>query len=389
MRLAVVSLMGGLPWGGSEALWPALASYALEQGDEVFVSVYDWGYLHEKVKCLQSKGATIHTRKRFNADAGLIERIGRFVKARRPSLNKDYQPIIDFKPGVVFINQGDSFDLAIHHKPLYKLLQENGIAYSFVCHNHDQYSFIPPKEIYPGAVEVFQNAKQVYFVSHRQWQLTERRLAQKISNGQFTWNPLNIAIPEKPLEWPAKDTAYFAMVASLGGTKGHDTAFEVLSAENWRQRPWHLNLYGTGYGEEYLRALAKFYGIERSVSFHGHVSDMLSVWKQNHLLLIPSAGEGLPISLVEAMVCGRPAVVTDVGGNRELVTEGKTGFVAPSPTTEYFTLAMERAWSKKAEWQQVGEAAFQFVNGIVEREPHKLLYTQLTKINSGHKYTYI
>ena len=53
MRIAFVSLMGGLPWGGSEALWHAMATHALKQGDEVIVSVYDWGVVHEKIKLMQ------------------------------------------------------------------------------------------------------------------------------------------------------------------------------------------------------------------------------------------------------------------------------------------------------------------------------------------------
>lgn len=53
MKLAIVSLMGGAPWGGSEALWHSLAMFALDQGDEVFVSVYDWGMVQEKITQLQ------------------------------------------------------------------------------------------------------------------------------------------------------------------------------------------------------------------------------------------------------------------------------------------------------------------------------------------------
>lgn len=379
MRLAIVSLMGGLRWGGSEALWYALAEHALGQGNEVLVSIYDWGELHEKAKCLQEKGATIQTRKRYNANAALIHRIGRFIKKRNPSLDKDYQAIIDFNPDVVFISQGDSFDLAIHHKPLYRLLLKNSIAYSFVCHNHEQYGFIPPQEIYPGAVEVFQNAKQVYFVSNRHWKLTERRVAQKIENGVVTWNPLNIKFQEKPLDWPREEVACFAMVANLGGPKGQDTTFEVLSAENWRERPWRLNLYGAGYGKKYLQDLAVFYGIEQKVSFHGHVNDIQGVWQANHLLLVPSAAEGLPISLVEAMVCGRPAVVTDVGGNCEVVVENESGFVSPSPTTLSFASAMERAWEQKHRWKEMGQHSFAKIQSVYEPNPHHKIYDRLLK----------
>ena len=369
--------MGGLPWGGSEALWHAIAIHALQQGDEVFVSVYDWGTPHEKIKSLQEKGAIIHFRKRYNAHAGTLEKIKRFVQNRKPALNKDYQSIIDFNPETVFISQGDSFDLSIHHRAFYLLLRQNNISYSFVCHNHEQYSFIPPKEIYPEAQEIFKNAKQVYFVSHRQWKLTERRLAMKITNGQFTWNPLNVEIPNAPLKWQKMEPVNMAIVGNLCGSKGHDTALEVLSAKEWKDRKWQLNIYGQGEGKKYLEELAVFYGIDDKVNFYGHVESIIKVWETNHLLLIPSAGEGLPISLVEAMACGRAAVVTDVGGNTEIIEENISGFIANSPTVTSFANALERAWKNKNQWEKMGIAAFEKIYNTVVTEPHIKIYDLL------------
>lgn len=377
MRIAIVSLMGGLPWGGSEALWYAVATHAIDQGDEVFVSVYDWGSPNQKIKYLQQSGVKINFRKRFNAEASTFEKIVRFVKNRKPALNKDYQSIVDFKPDTVFISQGDSFDLAIHHIALYTLLRNNNIPYSFICHNHEQFGFIPPKEIYPGALEIFKNAEHVFFVSNRQWQLTERRLASKITNGVITWNPLSIVVPDAALLWPDDETAQMAIVANIAGSKGHDTAFEVLSSPEWKQRKWILNIYGNGEGIAYLKDLTFFYAIADKIKFHGHVADIVEVWQKNHLLLIPSAGEGLPISLVEAMACGRAAAVTDVGGNTELITQNKTGFIAVSPTTEAFAAVMENAWKEKENWEQLGKNAFNKINAVLEKEPGKKIYEVL------------
>jgi len=381
MRLGIVSLMGGLPWGGSEALWYSIALHALQQGDEVFVSVYDWGKTHKKLDYLKQKGAVIHYRKRYKPEVGTLGKIKRFILHRRPSLNKDYQSLIDFKPKCILISQGDSFDLAIHHRPLYSLIRQHKIDYSFICHSHVQYSFISPKEIYPGALEIFQNARHVFFVSRRQWALTERRLATKILNGQFTWNPLNVNTPELSLPWPDEQKVQMAIVGNLSGTKGHDTALEVLSAPQWEQRNWVLNIYGEGEGKIYLEELAKFYAISDKVFFHGHVGDILRVWKQNHLLLLPSAGEGLPISLVEAMVCGRVAVATDVGGNAELLNDEYNGFLAVSPTTHAFSNALERSWVVKNDWEQIGTNAFNNIKTILDTKPQVTIY----ELMSGKK----
>jgi glycosyltransferase involved in cell wall biosynthesis len=70
-----------------------------------------------------------------------------------------------------------------------------------------------------------------------------------------------------------------------------------------------------------------------------------------------SVAEGKPLALTEAMVCGRPAVVTDVGGNAELIRDGVTGFVAASPTVPAISDALERAWTSRARWPDMGRAA--------------------------------
>ena len=72
------------------------------------------------------------------------------------------------------------------------------------------------------------------------------------------------------------------------------------------------------------------------------------------MLLMPSRGEGTPLALLEASYCKRAAVVTDVGGNAEIVTDEHNGFVADAPTVRSFSNALESAWKQKDNWEQMG-----------------------------------
>ena len=85
----------------------------------------------------------------------------------------------------------------------------------------------------------------------------------------------------------------------------------------------------------------------KSLHFHGHVSDVRGIWEQNHLLVLPSRYEGVHLSVVEAMWCVRPAVVTDVGHTDEPCLDNKTGFVAPAATVSSFGNALELAWERR------------------------------------------
>jgi glycosyltransferase involved in cell wall biosynthesis len=73
--------------------------------------------------------------------------------------------------------------------------------------------------------------------------------------------------------------------------------------------------------------------------------------------VLPSRHEGLPLSLVEAMLAGRPTIATDAGGIAELLTDNETGFLAAAPTVAAFSDALERAWAARARWPQLGATA--------------------------------
>ena len=365
MKKAYISLMGGLPWGGSEAYWSAQAFQDLEQGHQVLASVYNWGKdTHPKIKELQKKGAELHLRERFSHDVSLPKKIKRFVQNRISPLNTNWDTLLNVKPDEVIINQGSNIDLVVHHFDLFEKLKHNKIPFSLICHSHAQYSFLPQENIYPRGQDVFSNAKAIFFVSQRQKQLTERMLCLNLNNAHIFQNPPNLK-ESKQLPYPETHTHQMAIVGALVSGKGHDTLFEVLSQNHWKNRNWQLNIYGKGYGLNYLQDLSHYYNIKDNVIFHGHVGSATEIWEHNHILLIPSDGEGLPISLVEAAISGRTAVVTDVGGNTEIIEDNETGFVACAPTPHSFSEALERAWKRKDEWEEKGKELYQRVKSKI------------------------
>ncbi len=377
MKIAFISL--GAPWGGSEVLWSKTAGLALEQGHDVFVSVYRFDKVPDSINILKEMGAVIHFREKYNPDQLLLKKIKSYIKTHCFNKTKVYSELWKFNPNNIFISQGSSFALLVHHYGLFEDIRKHKVQYSIICHSHSQYSSIPDKNIYPRGKELFLKANYVFFVSNRQKSLIERSLCTKLENAMITWNPLNLK-EKKYLNWSEMKTAQFAMVGDLAANKGHDTLFEILSHKEWQSRDWHLNIYGKGYGRKYLENLANFLNIREKVSFHGYVNEIETVWKNNHILLIPSAGEGLPISLCEAMVCGRPAVVTDVGGNSEVIEENKTGFIAEAPTVISFSKALEKAWKIKVNWEKMGKKSSEFAMTNIDLSPEKKVLKRLLKI---------
>lgn len=97
-----------------------------------------------------------------------------------------------------------------------------------------------------------------------------------------------------------------------------------------RQPDWHLDIYGGGELENRVGQEIHRLGIEQSVSLHGFVSDVVSVYASADVLLLTSVAEGLPMVIIEAMKCALPVVSTDCPyGPADIIEHGRTGFLVP------------------------------------------------------------
>lgn len=78
-----------------------------------------------------------------------------------------------------------------------------------------------------------------------------------------------------------------------------------------------------------LRSLVQKLGIDRNVHFVGFRSDMHVVLRDADIMVSGSYQESFGLSVLEAMACGLPVIVTDVSGHRKLVTDEEDGIFYP------------------------------------------------------------
>lgn len=103
-----------------------------------------------------------------------------------------------------------------------------------------------------------------------------------------------------------------------------------------------LWLVGDGPEAPRLRAEARELRVEGAVRFWGVRRDVPALMSAADALALPSRSEGQPLVLLEAAACGLPVVATDVGGVREVVEDGRTGFLVPPGDPEALAGAMAR-----------------------------------------------
>jgi glycosyltransferase involved in cell wall biosynthesis len=121
---------------------------------------------------------------------------------------------------------------------------------------------------------------------------------------------------------------------------------------------------------------------EGLVELFGWRDDMAKVYAEAAIVCLPSYGEGIPQSLVEALACGRPVVASDVPGCHDVVREGDNGLLVPVRTTEPLAAALEKLIGDRETRQKMGKRGRQIAESeyaiakIVEK--HLALYEELT-----------
>lgn len=95
-----------------------------------------------------------------------------------------------------------------------------------------------------------------------------------------------------------------------------------------------------------LQELASQAGVASRLSFVGFRSDVLSCLAAADAVVLSSAWEGLPNVVLEALAVGTPVVTTDVGGVREVVEDGVSGFIVPPADSNALAEAMGRLMAR-------------------------------------------
>src|ERR1700722_253254 len=365
----------GHPWGGREPLWSCAAEHLVRQGNEVRVSVKDWGEPVPQIEHLRSAGCQIFYRRPLSFVSRLTRKIiplSPYAHSHVRALGRDVD--------LVVISQGSNTDglewmeaaKAAGHK--YAAIAQSAVVYWWPSDEHAE-----------RLAESYDNASGAYFVSQASLDISRRQFGSALANAKVVRNPFNVAYDAHPL-WPAdsQDELALAFIGRLDVvSKGQDVLLQVLGLPHWRERKVRLSLFGDGPHERCLRRIAGQLELT-SVDFRGQSNDVEGIWAKHHALVLPSRFEGMPLVVVEAMLCGRPCIVTDVGGNRELVRDGINGFMAKAPTVELLDEAMNRAWESRGRLKEIGRMAAKDVRQFVSRDPGEDLARELAAL-AGEK----
>ncbi len=152
-----------------------------------------------------------------------------------------------------------------------------------------------------------------------------------IPNGILTGSlPAPISREEARAEFNLPPNAFlWIAVGNLREAKDYPTLLDAAERCAAASDQFHLRIAGGGEAFDSMRADIAARGLADRVELLGSRMDVPRLLRAADALVLSSAWEGMPNTVMEAMASGLPVVATDVGGVKELLVEGETGFIVP------------------------------------------------------------
>lgn len=149
-----------------------------------------------------------------------------------------------------------------------------------------------------------------------------------------------------------------AFVGRLDPEKGVDVLLEAFAGAAKTRPDVRLILAGKGALEGPLREQAEKLGLSDRVTFLGYVAGpaLAALYRSADLVVCPSTYEPFGIVPLEAMVNGRPVVVSDTGGMAQIVKSDRSGLKVPPGDVRALEMAMGRLLDRPEEARRVAEA---------------------------------
>ena len=154
------------------------------------------------------------------------------------------------------------------------------------------------------------------------------------------------------------DTGSFTIgtVARLTQVKDQKSMIKAVTLLKEKGLEVKLVIAGDGELREELESYSSDCGVKDRVEFLGERNDISDILKGFDAYILCSLYEGMSVSLLEAMSSSIPCIVTEVGGNVELIKDGENGFVVPVKDPAAISAKVEKLMSDPDLCKRMGQA---------------------------------
>ncbi len=358
------------PWGAPDYIWPLAAAELSRRGLPVIAVVRPHIWDRPEIRALAAHGAQVFLQPPLIYSRGRLSRLKLHWQQLTHSTRPLRRALRQATRPHFIVEQSGSYDF-LDEAFLCHAIAETAATYDVFFHSN-RYESPFPLDQRRIAIDFLDRADRTLFNSEWTREMTELQLLHRLANARYFHHLVRFPHAE-PLPWPAGDTIRLASVSRIDcHHKGLDVLLQALALLPVSLPPWTLDVYGHGSDEAYLRDLASWLGLQDRVRFRSSVTDIRAVWQESHLLVLVSRYEGLAVSMLEALACGRPVLRTPYGGASEWIVPDETGFLCPAPEPQLIADTLQRALLAYPKWPAMGRNGHARIRAQLHQRPESV-----------------
>ncbi len=185
-------------------------------------------------------------------------------------------------------------------------------------------------------------------------------------------NKITVGIKEN---YPQFDT-FFLMASRMTIEKNITMAITAMKNVVKRFPKTGLIIVGEGPMYNYLQSLIRSYGLAENIILEKWSDDLVSYYKTGDLFINTSNYEGYGRTIVEALSAGMPVLTTDVGCAREMIIQGKNGFIIPVAGKKELSSAMIEFLGDNELRKRVKDGAKQTKVPVLSKDEYLEMYAR-------------
>jgi glycosyltransferase involved in cell wall biosynthesis len=155
----------------------------------------------------------------------------------------------------------------------------------------------------------------------------------------------------------SSEYSYVGTISRLEPIKNQKMMIEAFSILRAEVNDVRLVIIGDGVIRDELESYVTRLGLDQEIKFTGYIDDPQKYMQLFKVFLLSSFSEGASMTILEAMSLSVPCLVTDVGGNPELVIDRVNGRVVPSDDSRLFASALKEMLSDELKLDLYATAA--------------------------------
>ncbi|MGD2087762.1 MAG: glycosyltransferase family 4 protein [Candidatus Aminicenantes bacterium] len=312
--MKIFFILGGLRIGGYEILTARMANYLEKEGYKIGIVSLSNERAVMKLDLIDNKVKVYFTPRKNRFDVSALFKLRKLLNKEKPDLifSCSFYELLFAKIAVLVLRTRFKFLLAFHFTVPFT---RKDIMISRVYSLFDRFSTATP-----------------YIASHRsQPDFYIKRFHIGKGKFQVIHNGIDTRYfsPSKDKKFLKDGTMTLAHVASLKPLKDQITLLKAVVELNNRLDKWVLHVVGAdveGVLDDYKKIVEEK-NIAGKVKFLGTVDSVKELLDRSDLFILTSRTEALPISVIEAISMGVPAIVTNVGGNPDIISDEIEGFL--------------------------------------------------------------